>query len=622
MQGLTVSQKYNILFQGLPITNELSAFRAEDFIHMNKLTKPDQIINLVRPDVASSISSEDLRLYIAVREEYLAKDSLLDKLKFIAKGSKSYPVKNIKLENLDALPLSLLSSYLRINFPDEKRFKNTLFWEEKVAVDEDIIRDLKVSGDGFNLLPPTLLSNLTPRAVVGHAQNGHSTFSSTKIAPNTSLDDIISENVLTSYFDKKGKPFYDSTYAFLHETQNYINSFAHLIDVATNPKVTSSKMDLKKSPMFGFDFLKNLPFDSYAFLKGLFFGGYFDNYSTVRKGVKAKYGTDMGGGRTYLINKSLLKGLGISIHELTSGKYKDPVLKRLSYDKRMSLFSHIGLIKNDSELDYKNANSWNDILDQASPVPEGYFQEYIREQPGPGGSDDLLCMGAAFIDFKPENIRRDPLWYLWLQMGSRGADFVDTLTKATEFYLPGGQDEVLAKYANAAWLKKLRTNKYYASEIGINLKKLERDLDRAGSEEFALVSLNELVDITAAGINPSRAKFKSTGDSSIHSSARYFVKQQNSFKDYTNFNKSYPTKGITNTLDQQLFATFKYLKKAGANVEYSDKQFIYPLESNTKVGFQQHLLPDVINYFSKQLFPILKNPLDREKLLKKFFKNY
>ena len=98
--------------------------------------------------------------------------------------------------------------------------------------------------------------------------------------------------------------------------------------------------------------------------------------------------------------------------------------------------------------------------------------------------------------------------------------------------------------------------------------------------------------------------------------------KQNTFKDYTNFNKSYPTKGITNTMDQQLFTTFKYLKKAGANVEYSDKQFIYPLESNIKVGFQQHLLPDVVKYFSKEVFPSLVNPNQREKLLKNFFKTY
>jgi hypothetical protein len=589
---------------------------------LKKLPKIDYLTNLIKSEELHSISSEEIENYIYAQEKYKELNTI-DKLKFIAEGSKLYNPNKIKEENINDVPIELLSTYLRITYPDEERFKNTFFWDLSVADNESIIHDMNTTYQVSDLSPNKLRSNLVPRAVLGHSQKGHGTFSSSRISPNTTIDNILSDEVLIEFVNKKGKPIYTSKEEYLKETQKYINELGFLIDYATNKNDFNRIRKQINKTILGFSFAKEFPIDTYAFLKGIMFGGYFDNYPKVRKQIYNRYGVEIGGGQTRLINKNLVKGLQISITELNSGKFKDPLLKMISPEKRMELFKEIGLIKEEEEIDYKNAKSWNDVIAQSKRIPEGYFQEYVRTKTGPGGSDDILCMISSYLDFEPENNYRDPLWYFWLQIGSRFGDFADTLTKASYYYLPGGQDEALAKYANTSWLKKIRENKYYASNIGVNRKLLEKELSKQGTEEFALILLDKLIDFTATGINPSKRKFNTTKhNSTIHSSAKYFISKQPSSNDYTNFNNGQITKGFTNTFEQELFAVFKSLKKNRANIDYDDKKFIYPLEPSVHIGFHKQPLPMVMEYFYKKIIPIVSDSKNMKKKLEKFFKTY
>lgn len=619
-QAFSISDQFKILETGLPITNSYDKFTVDELNDMKKLSRSDYLKNLITSE--STVSPADLDLYISVREKFQRR-SPLEKLQFIAKATGLYDPKKIKKDSLDTVSLNVLSLYLKLEYPQEERLKNTLLWNQKVASPKDIIEDLAVS-QSFDIIPPSLKGNLTPRAVVGHAQKGHCSFSVTGAKINTTLDSVITDEVMASFFNKKGVPYYASAKDFLHETQRFIDNLVNVVDVALDPKNISlrdSSLNLPKL-FFNFTFLKNVPLDYHAFLKGIHFGGNFDNYSSVRSLGFERYGVDMGGGRTWLINKKLVKGLGINMTDLTQIAYSDHILKSLSPSRRMELFQYTGLVKKDSVIDYKHARSWQDILDQSEPIPEGYFQEYIRDKLGPGGSDDLLCMSAAWLDFQPKNVRRDPLWYFWLQMGARLADFIDTLTKCSSRYLPGGQDEVIAKYANARFLDKLRNTRYYASSIGVDIYKLEKELDRQGTQDFALNVLDEMVDFTAIGINPSHHKFPTKRSPEVHSSARYFAKAQSTPFDYTSFNTT-PVKGVTTTMDQQMYVTHKYLDKSKAQGT-TDGQFLYPISPEIEVGFQKHPLNSVIGYFKKQIFPVISAPSvkKRKELIQKFYDTY
>lgn len=620
--NLSSSEQFEILKRGLSISNDLESFNADELDRMMSLPRIDYLKNLLDPARENEVSSSYIYLYSELRLNY-NKRTPLEKLKFVAKSSELYNPNKIKKNDLDSVPLDVLSLYLKINYPEEDRFKNTLFWQDKVATKEEIIIDLVNAPIGFDLIPRELVGNLTPRAVVGHAQNGHCEFSM-NAKPNTTLEDVINDDILIHFKDKNKFPYYKSAKEFLFETQKYIDNVAELVDMAVDPNIISSidnKINSSKL-LFNFNFLKGLPVNLHAFLKGVSFGGYFDNYEDVRSPIFERYGVEMGGGRTWLVNKKMLMGLGIGIQDLNKSKYKDEIIKHLSPKRRMELFHYSGLVKKDTVIDYKHAKRWQDILDQSEPIPKGYFQEYIRDIIGPGGSDDILCMSAAWIDFNPKNIRRDPLWYFWLQMGARSTDFVDTLTKSSARYLPGGQDKAIAKFANAAWLDKVRNTKYYASEIGVDRHKLEKNLEKQGNEDFALVLLDELIDMTAVGINPSKYIFSKSKDPAIHSSARYFSKAQSSNGiDYTNFNDSSFSKGVTTAMDQQIFVAHKYLKKLKANVEL-DGKFIHPLVGSSEIGFQKHPLAKVVEYFSRYIFPVISKPLKRKELLERFFSMY
>ncbi|MFP4523628.1 MAG: hypothetical protein ACLFNM_03725 [Candidatus Woesearchaeota archaeon] len=620
VSDLSDVEKFDILEKGLPITSSYNEFSVDEIDGMKKLPQGDYLRCLL--DDSASISSSDLNLYLGVRNEFEKRDPI-EKLSFIAKSTGLYNPKKISFDSVDSVALNILSLYLKLEYPAEKRLTNTLYWDAKVASPDKIIEDLKLS-QNFDLIPPLLKGNLTPRAVVGHAQKGHCSFIESGAKINTTLDSVITDKIMSSFLNKKGLPFYDCAKDFLHETQRYIDNLGSVVDIALNPTDLSLRNSSLNLPnlLFNFRFLKNIPIDYHAFLKGLHFGGSFDNYSQVRRLAFEHYGVNMGGGRTWLINKKLVKGLGINMTDLTQVRYKDPVLKELSSARRMDLFHYVGLLKKDFVIDYKNARSWQDILDQSEPIPDGYFQEYVRDFLGPGGSDDLLCMSAAWLDFQPKNLRRDPLWYFWLQMGARLNDFVDTLTKASSRYLPGGQDEVIAKYANARFLDKLRNTPYYASSIGIDMRKLEKSLQRQGTQDFVLNVLDDVVDFTAIGINPSHNKFPVKGKSSeVHSSARYFAKVQSTSFDYTNFNTS-PSKGVTTAMDQQMYVTHKYLDKSKAQGT-TDGQFLYPVDKDVEVGFQKHPLNSVIGYFNKQIFPVISSaPKKRKELIQHFYDTY
>lgn len=523
---------------------------------------------------------------------------------------RNFHINNYSFIDLDVL-IAYISEEMRVN--GEENVSN---WDKQKPPDKKIINALKYSD--LELSSPSLRYNLLPRAVLGHAREGHSLFRKRKKSnkyPNVSLNDIIKKEVLQELKNDSEKSIYKTTNQYLTESQDFINSIVDFLTIAINSYKNISLADSKGQPILGLDPSLELELNPIAVLKGYYFGAHFDNYQDIRKPAEERYGLPYGGGTSQLINLDKLKKTGISLEELAKGNFSDEVLNAQPSEKISNALKKLRIIKKRKRVDYTKAKSWRNLLNKygTNITPnhnKKYLQQYIRTAKGRGGADDVLIRLAAFIDFDYRYKTRDSAWYNGLQIGAQLADFVDTLEKAASYYLPDGQDESSAKYIEQKWLRKARNDPEYRKIFKIKKEDLKEN-------KFVLVDKEQIIRLTALGINPKKGQ--------IHSSARYFLREQevaNEDLDNSLTGKS-ADKYTTNTITQEMLYMQDKLSKMGVNM--ADKKGNFPIKgklcenSDILIGFHKIPLKMFISYMDENVIPYAKTVSFKQDELKDSF---
>jgi len=515
------------------------------------------------------------------------------------------------ITNLNTIPfldLDVIIQHLT-NKTLEQKLDNKMAWLSKVAESEDIAED--IHSTGFPIISKPLYDNLLVRSIVGHAANGHSWFGNEfgpGKMPNTTNENIVSNevfNLLQEY--TSATPKYSNSSEYFNETQGFIDDIVNVLERAVNSyKKTITLNDEKKDAFLGIDLFNDIEIDPQALLKGFYYGAQFDSYEDIRKIAEEKYDLRYGGGEEYLLNKDKVINTGINLKEFSTQNYLDNMLLAQPHKKRIKLFEKMGILLANEEINFEKFDSWSSLLekhgrDMTSKEYAGFFRQYLRTKKGKGGSDDTLIRLAAFIDFDEQYKSRGSAWYNGLQIGAQLADLIDTLEKATAYFVPGGQDVAIAKYIEQKWLKKARANKTYRQIHKIKTESLVNN-------EYALVNKEQIIMLTALGINPKEE---------IHSSARYFLKVQN------------PDKHPTSTIEQEFIYMQNKLSELGIDMTQSgEKVFSGTQCENTDVliGFRKQPFKSFINHMDNDVFPIAKmiyskpEPL-RDKLISEIYRN-
>ncbi len=473
---------------------------------------------------------------------------------------------------------------------------NQAIWKKQVATPFEIKRDFN-SPVKIRTIETDLNENLLIRAIVGHAQAGHCTFRDNK-KKNTTLDEVI------KHASEHPENFYE-------ESQHFINQIGRLVDKALSKGNPLLEMKHKRMPLFGVPMYRDII--PLPFLKGIFFGGYFDNYPIIRTEAEKRFGIEIGGGERHLIDKEMLEKLNIGITELTSGNYNLMILNYLTPKERIQVFKNIGLIQEKKLIDLTHVERWEDVLDQALEYQKlgNLFQEFMRYVRGPGVSDDIACMNAAFIGWDPlKRIKNRGLYHKNLIVGANMTDLIDTLSKATALYVHESFDELIAKYANHMWLKKITENKKYREACGITKQQLEIMLE---DPQFALVPRDEIINLVALSKNPLvyllNPEQESDRSSKIHSSARYFLKEiineEMEERSYTLEQEMIQTLRIINKILQEQGEPQISIKDVTKGTEH-----VLPYQ---KIGFTRQPLNRVFDYLRKRVHPITSlHPEKRE----------
>jgi hypothetical protein len=142
-------------------------------------------------------------------------------------------------------------------------------------------------------------------------------------------------------------------------------------------------------------------------LRGLYLGGLRDDTGT-RFDMERRYGINIGGGKCYIVNTSVMEDMGLN----------GDILAHSSHEDMLEYYRDTGLITADSgadggDLDYM----------------------YIRHRRGRGASDDAAIIAAGL------------LWGYGTAVGVFLADAIDTLEKYVPIY--SDQDEDLARFIGA-----------------------------------------------------------------------------------------------------------------------------------------------------------------------------
>lgn len=535
----------------------------------------------------------------------------------------------IKKENVPYLDTRVLVEYMRQEIK-VNGVNNRKTWESYKASKDEIITDIEL--DDVIISSPELQNNLKLRSTAGHAREGHVYFKKENGGPgpkpNTTLEDIISDRVLQELVDENDQLLYRNRNEYLEETQEKINDVAKfLVNCVNSYKKSLKPIDSTGNPLLGIDFLKEFQVNPQAVLKGYFFGAFFDNYDEIRKEVEQKFQVNYGGGETYLANIKLIKKAGVHLTEFTTNNYIDEIIQEQPHNKKIKIFKDADLIINVPEPDTKR-KTWSQILEEdgidLTKSSTNFIQQYIRTKSGRGGADDVLVRLAAFIDFNEDYKNKTAEWYNGLQLGAQLADIVDTLEKATKYFVQGGQDEVLGKFINNLWLEKTN-DRTYRNIHNINLKDIK-------NKDFALVDKNQIIYLTALGINPKREQ--------IHSSVKYFLKYQemNIPNTQLNTNKKLTFKNAqelkdfmnstsiidTTAIEQEFLYMQKKLESLGCNMRNYNGQMLSGNlcpNSDVLIGFKRTPFKEFVSYMDNQVIPYahkmsLKPEKEKEEFLK------
>lgn len=233
------------------------------------------------------------------------------------------------------------------------------------------------------------------QTIEGHAHNGHGEFSGKKFV-DTTMNDI----VFALGFD---------AYAIRSARQSLIDEIYEFVDRVIGGEKLFKLQNKKNEPILRVPIFNEIEIDAKDVLLGLYLAGLMDDYET-RKEAEKIYGINVGGGRMYLVDFSVLENLDID------GEY----LAHEDNEDKLSYYKEIGLI-----IDYDEKN-YSIFLEH----PSIRFQ-YIRHKKGNGVSDDLAVLFGGKLYSKS------------VSLGVYLADAIDTLDKYSLKFKD--QDSELAK---------------------------------------------------------------------------------------------------------------------------------------------------------------------------------
>ena len=421
-------------------------------------------------------------------------------------------------------------------------------WDDHRTTQIEVERDIQALSRITLIkgLPRPIIDQLEIRAIVGHAQSGHRGFRNNRKI-NANLKDIISQVV------NGGLVSFKTTYDFDNHSYNLFYGISQnvekaLISLKNNCSEKSVTLTKSFNPLW--NNAKVLPL---SFLQGFYFGGNFDNFD-LRKIAEIRYGINIGGGESHLIDFDKLRHQNINLTDLTKKKYGGELsfLNDLENGEVIKTLTSKGIILPQREIDISNIYSLKELEEQLKPrLKNSNFQEYIRKKKGVGVSDDIACSTVVnFIDFSNKN--KDVRHYFSLSIGAYMADFIDSISKTPYLYAPSGLDTLLAEYANQRTINILR------QKSQDSMSKLEKKIIKDGN----LIDKNQLVDLIALSKNPDR-----NGIGIVHSSGRYFLeKQQFEKDDVSSF-----------TMEQQIIMAQRILKRV---LSIKNRDFKYLTKGN------------------------------------------
>lgn len=213
---------------------------------------------------------------------------------------------------------------------------------------------------------------LLMQSVEGHAHAGHGLFYG-KTYPNTTQDDVARALKLDPETVKQDR-------------QTLIEEIHELVERIAAGEEVRTACNANGEPLLRCGTLRNLEIDPLGLMKGLYLGGLRDEAET-RAMAGEKYGTEIGYGKCYFVDQTVLKKLGMNGYDLA----------RRPHEHEIEKFREAGLF---------------------SPNGDGNVAYmYVRYKAGPGASDDAAIVIAGKL-YGPS-----------AAVGSFLADAIDTLEK-------------------------------------------------------------------------------------------------------------------------------------------------------------------------------------------------
>lgn len=281
------------------------------------------------------------------------------------------------------------------------------------------------------------------QTIEGHAHNGHGEFSGKKFV-DTTMNDI----VFALGFD---------AYVIRSARQSLIDEIYDFVDRVISGEKLFKLQNRENEPILRVPLFNEIEIDSKDVLVGLYLGGFMDDYET-RKEAEKIYGINVGGGKPYLVDFSVLENLDID------GEY----LAHEDNEDKIPYYKEIGLI-----IDY----------DEKAPSiflehPSIRFQ-YIRHKKGSGVSDDLAVLFGGKLYSKST------------ALGVYLADAIDTLDKFSLKFKE--QDTELAKKIEESGIVKISKEEVYKFIYLISNPKK----DYPDSSQRYFLEINEKYNITS-----------------------------------------------------------------------------------------------------------------------------
>lgn len=249
----------------------------------------------------------------------------------------------------------------------------------KIAPRDLIWKDFKKLHKNVDLLTePEIEDLIFMQTIEGHAHNGDGAFEGHKFV-DTTINDIVQALGRDIFVVRSGRQMIiDEIFDFARE-------------IAEN-KVKNRLLNRNGEPLMRVTIFNDIEIDGLGVMKGLYLGGLMDDFE-VRKKVNEKFGTEIGGGKPYLIDVRVMEMLGLDGEILAHGEHEN---KLEEYKKE-------GLILEPSSVNFL---AHQDLR----------FQ-YIRHKKGAGVSDDLALLVAGKLYGKSA------------ALGVYLADAIDTLDK-------------------------------------------------------------------------------------------------------------------------------------------------------------------------------------------------